>query len=268
MLSISEALLYSRLNSSCALVPFVTAGYPSLDSTIKILNLLDRRGADVIELGIPYSDSLADGPIIQKAAYLAIKQKAYLENVLDIVRKVSPFLNAPIVIFTYYNLVLSRGANVFIKNLYLSGAKGLIIPDLPVEEADYLLELCSKYSIELILFVSPSSSKSRIQAIASKSPGCIYLVSSYGVTGVRSTIQNKLQGIISYIKESTGKMIMLGFGVSDEIQVSKLVQWDIDAVVIGSAFIQKITDNLLDENYADIENFCQKIKYATNVRIK
>lgn len=262
MLSISSALTRARLNSKCGLVPFITAGYPNFKSSIDILNLLDQQGASVIELGIPYSDALADGPIIQAASYAALKQEIYLEKVLKLLYKVSADLQAPIAIFTYYNLVLSRGIAVFIKSIATAGAKGLIIPDLPVEEADYIIELCKKYNIELILFVSPSSSKSRILSIISKSPGCIYLVTRYGVTGTRDYITDKLQSTISYIKQSTNKLVMLGFGISNETQVQKIAHWDIDGIVIGSAFIQTIANNPSDQNYKKLAEFCKKIKEA------
>lgn len=262
MLNISKILIASKSISNCSLVPFVTAGYPDLHSTVRILHLLDRRGADIIELGIPYSDALADGPVVQQASYIALQQKVYLEQVLQIIKQVSPNLKAPIVVFTYYNIVLSHGVSYFVKSLFLSGAKGLIIPDLPVEESDYLIELCNQYSIELIFFISPSSSKLRIASIISKSPGCIYLVTSYGVTGVRDEIQNKLQDTINYIKKYTNKLILLGFGISSVQQVSKIVQWNIDGIVIGSAFIQRMPHRLLDRNYKELECFCAKIKYA------
>lgn len=264
MLNISRILIASKSISNCALVPFVTAGYPDLHSTVRILHLLDRKGADIIELGIPYSDALADGPVVQQASYVALRQKVYLEQVLQIIEQVSPNLKAPIVVFTYYNIVLSHGVSYFVNSLFLSGAKGLIIPDLPVEESDYLIELCNQYSIELIFFISPSSSKSRIASIVSKSPGCIYLVTSYGITGVRDEIQDKLENTINYIKKYTDKLVVLGFGISNVQQVSKIAQWNIDGIVIGSAFIQRISRGLLNKNYEELECFCAKIKYAIN----
>lgn len=264
MLNISKILIDSKSISNCALIPFVTAGYPNLHSTVRILHLLDRRGADIIELGIPYSDALADGPVVQQASYVALQQKVYLEQVLQIIKQVSPNLKAPIVVFTYYNIVLSHGILCFVKSLFLSGAKGLIIPDLPLEESDYLMELCNQYGIELIFFISPSSSKSRIVSIISKSPGCIYLITSYGVTGMRDEIQNELENTINYIKKYTNKLIVLGFGISSIQQVSKIAQWNVDGIVIGSAFIKRISRGLLNENYKELECFCAEIKYAIN----
>nr|AYR06331.1 tryptophan synthase alpha subunit [Renouxia sp.] len=260
MLTISQTL--SSIKPKCALIPFVTAGYPSFDTTIKVLHILDKTGANVIELGIPYSDALADGRIIQESSRLALEQSIYLEQVLDIIREVSPDLKSPIVIFTYYNLILSRGIDQFIQDAYLSGAKGLIVPDLPLEEADYLIQVSSSYSVELILFVSPASSSSRIKSIIAKSPGCIYLVSSYGVTGPRSNIESNLQSLINNIKKNTNKCIMLGFGISSEEQVAKVSRWNVDGIVIGSAFIDQIQRCEQDKNYNNLKLFCQKIKTA------
>lgn len=260
MFTISQTL--SSIKSKCALIPFVTAGYPNFNATIQILHILDKTGANIIELGIPYSDALADGPVIQESSRLALEQSIYLKQVLDIIKRVSPNLKSPIVIFTYYNLILSRGVDQFVQDAYLSGAKGLIVPDLPLEEADYLMQVCSSCSIELILFVSPASSSSRIKSIIAKSPGCIYLVSGYGVTGPRNNIESKLQSLVNNIKRDTNKYIMLGFGISNEEQVAKVSKWNIDGIVIGSAFINQIQQCDQEKNYRNLELFCQKIKTA------
>nr|YP_063698.1 tryptophan synthase alpha subunit [Gracilaria tenuistipitata var. liui]Q6B8L2.1 RecName: Full=Tryptophan synthase alpha chain [Gracilaria tenuistipitata var. liui]AAT79773.1 tryptophan synthase alpha subunit [Gracilaria tenuistipitata var. liui] len=259
-----------KKNSSCALIPFITAGYPNIDICIKALKVLDREGADLIELGIPYSDALADGPIIQEASQAALKQGIYIEQVLSILTKVIPDLHAPIIIFTYYNPVLVRGVDKFICEISQAGAKGLIIPDLPLEEVDYILELCNLYSIELILFVAPTSSQSRIQLIASKSPGCIYLVSSCGVTGLRDNFDVKIQHLANNIKSTTNKLIMLGFGINNPDQISQIINWNIDGIVVGSAIITHIVGELPQDMLNSLAHFCKKLKYsihtASNVK--
>ena len=260
MLTISQTL--SDIKSKCALIPFVTAGYPSFNATIEILHILDKKGANIIELGIPYSDALADGYVIQESSRLALRQKVYLNQVLDIIKQVSPNLKSPIVVFTYYNPILSKGIDQFVQDISLSGAKGLIIPDLPLEEADYLIQICTYHNIELILFISPASSDSRIESILAKSPGCIYLVSGYGVTGVRNNIELKLQFLINKIREKTDKFIMLGFGISNEEQIVKISSWDVDGIVMGSAFINAITQCEQVKSYKPLEIFCQKMKAA------
>nr|YP_009243912.1 tryptophan synthase alpha subunit [Sporolithon durum]AMK96154.1 tryptophan synthase alpha subunit [Sporolithon durum] len=260
MLTISKTL--ENLDSKCALIPFLTAGYPNYQATIDILYILDKRGADIIELGIPYSDALADGPIIQESSRIAINNNIYITQVLEIMKKVSPSIRAPIIIFTYYNPVLSRGIARFLLDISSAGAKGLIIPDLPLEESDILIKLCHIYNIELILFISPGTSKSRISAILSKSPGCIYLLTSYGVTGVRKNLAFKVNNLVDYIKSSTSKKIILGFGICNTKQVDQVSAWQIDGIVIGSAFINKITESVRNKSYRVLESFCTTIKSA------
>nr|WMP11709.1 Tryptophan synthase alpha subunit [Laurencia sp. A25] len=260
---ISQILQKKRKNSTCALIPFVTAGYPNPDVTIDILYTLDKNGADIIELGIPYSDALADGPTIQKSSKIALDQGVYVDQVLDILDRVKLKLNVPIVIFTYYNPILVRGIRRFIEEISSMGVKGLIIPDLPIEETDYLVYLCLDYSIELILFVAPTSPKDRILNILDKAPGCIYLVSSTGVTGIRNNLDNNVNRLSSYIKHNTGKFIMLGFGISNVSQVAQVSSWDIDALVIGSAFT-RVLNSYLDHKLAvdSVGVFCNEMKSA------
>jgi len=254
---ISEVL---RKSNKCALIPFITAGYPDIDTTIKALYELDRQGADIIELGIPYSDALADGPVIQQASLVALKQGVYIDQVLSILKEVSNKLKAPIIVFSYYNPLLKRGLFSFIKEISLMGAKGLVIPDLPLEETNYLIKVCQSYNIELILFIAPTSSRKRIQSIVHKSPGCIYLVSSTGVTGVRNVIDIRILELSNYIKEISDKFIMLGFGISKPEHVAKIIKWNIDGIVVGSAFIKKLTNESLDEGLYALSNFCQSLK--------
>nr|YP_009511404.1 tryptophan synthase alpha subunit [Gracilariopsis mclachlanii]AXI97281.1 tryptophan synthase alpha subunit [Gracilariopsis mclachlanii] len=248
--------------SNCALVPFITAGYPNLPLSIKALRILDKEGADIIELGIPYSDALADGPIIQHASKVALEQGIYIEEVLYILSRTTSELNAPIVIFTYYNPILVRGISRFIEEISKAGAKGLIIPDLPLEEVDYIIKICSLFSIELILFIAPTSSPTRIKSILSKSPGCIYLVSSCGVTGIRNNIDLKIQELAEDIKRRTDKFVILGFGINNPYQITKILNWPIDGIVIGSAVINHMIGDLPEDILKSLACFCQKIKQA------
>ena len=260
MLTISKAIVNTKLKYS--LVPFITAGYPNLESTSKLIRLLDAQGVHAIELGIPYSDALADGPIIQESSRVALNQQVYFEEILELVNQNCSMINTPLIIFTYLNPILSRGIDLFIKEIASAGAKGLIIPDLPIEESDYFIALCTFYKIELILFISLTSSEQRVRQILSKAPGCIYLVSSYGVTGQRESLQKGLPQVISQIKRYSDKPIMLGFGISSESQVAEIVnsKLEINAVVICSAFIKKITEAGFYDDFFHVENFCQNIK--------
>jgi len=247
----------------CALIPFITAGYPDIETTIKALHELDNQGADIIELGIPYSDALADGSVIQHSSLVALKQGVYVDQVLSILEAVSFKLKAPIIIFTYYNPILKRGIKTFIQQISSLGAKGLIVPDLPLEETDELILLCKENSIELVLFIAPTSSIKRINAIANKSPGCIYLVSATGVTGVRDNIDTRVVELSNYIKKISDKLIMLGFGISKPEHIKKISQWNIDGIVVGSAFVKQLSDSDLNIRIQSLSNLCSILKNAT-----
>nr|YP_010904019.1 tryptophan synthase alpha subunit [Caulacanthus ustulatus]WCH57270.1 tryptophan synthase alpha subunit [Caulacanthus ustulatus] len=260
MTIISDLLL--KKNSKCALVPFVTAGYPNLSSTVDVLYTLDTHGADIIELGIPYAYALADGPVIQESSKVALEQGVNFDQIIDMLKSVVPNLNVPVVLFTYYNPILVKGIENFIIDSSISGVKGLIIPDLPLEEADFLIELCNRYNIELILFVAPTSSQTRISSIVSKSPGCIYLVSSCGVTGIRNEISFQVSSLAKQIKDSTNKAVIVGFGISDQYQAARVSQWNVDGVVIGSAFIKSMFDKTPDEAVKSLGLFCKSIRHA------
>ncbi len=259
MNTISKILSSKKERKTCALIPFLTAGYPNIKMTIEALKIIDNQGADIIELGIPYADALADGPIIQEASKVALSNHVYIDEVLYILSQVNQHIKAPIIIFTYYNPILVVGLSDFILSISNHGVKGLVIPDLPIEEVDYVLGLCEHYCIELILFISPTSSSNRIAHILSKSSGCIYLVSSTGVTGTRKFINSSINDLSNYIKSNTDKQIMLGFGISSVEQVSEISNWNIDGIVIGSAFIKTIKK---DSSLSLLSNFCYKIKQA------
>nr|YP_010851169.1 Tryptophan synthase alpha subunit [Aphanocladia delicatula]WGH14144.1 Tryptophan synthase alpha subunit [Aphanocladia delicatula] len=262
---ISEVLQKKRQNSQCALIPFLTAGYPSIDLTVEALLMLDKQGADVIELGIPYSDALADGPLIQRASKVALDNGVYIDQVLSILNKIQSKIVVPIIIFTYYNPIFVRGLSYFIQEISQLGVKGLIIPDLPIEETEYVLNLCCFYKLELIFFVSPTSSKTRITNIIAQAPGCVYLVSSTGVTGIRDDISSDIYCISDHINAQTDKVIMLGFGISSPLQVANILETslNIDAIVVGSAFTNILSyyshDNSIDV-IQKLGHFCKQMK--------
>lgn len=164
--TISERFQILKKRRQCALIPFITAGDPDLETTAKALQILDRNGADFIELGIPYSDPLADGPVNQAAATRALQKGTRLEEVLELVKNVSPSLQAPISLYTYYNPILYRGIKPFFEQIASVGVKGLVIPDLPMDEATEVLELAAATGIEVTLLIAPTSSQERIVAIA------------------------------------------------------------------------------------------------------
>jgi tryptophan synthase alpha chain len=258
MKSISQSLI--SLGNQCALIPFITAGNPDLYSTKQILKILDKEGADIIELGVPYSDPLADGPIIQEASKKALACGVTLDKILELVTEISPTLHAPLILFTYYNPILSRGMERFLFDIANAGIKGLIIPDLPLEESDYMFNLCLELSIELILFVTPASSNDRISSILSKSSNIIYLVSTLGVTGIRKEVHEDMEQFITKIKSKTNKLLILGFGISTLDHVNMVSKWDINGIVIGSAFVQHLSEKDINNQFYSLKNFCHSIK--------
>nr|YP_009395531.1 Tryptophan synthase alpha subunit [Vertebrata isogona]ARW64527.1 Tryptophan synthase alpha subunit [Vertebrata isogona] len=265
---ISDVLYQNSKKSACSFIPFITVGYPSIDLTLEVIDILDQEGADLIELGIPYSDALADGPLIQEASKVAIKNGVNIDKIIEVLHQVQLKITTPIIIFTYYNPILVRGIKNFIAKISQLGVKGLIIPDLPLEEADYIINICKIYQIELILFISPTSSINRISDIVNKSPGCLYLVSSTGVTGIRDSMDKNINYLSSKIMIKASKMVMLGFGISNPDQVKSVIQstLNINGVVVGSAFT-KIFSNYLSDPTLDltgsVRTFCRIMKAAT-----
>ena len=251
-----------KQNSECAFVPFITAGDPDLATTAKALKVLAHNGADMIELGVPYSDPLADGPTIQAAATRALQKGVQLEDVLAIVKEAVEQIDVPIILFTYYNPIYYRGVESFLRQIKKAGVSGLVVPDLPLEEAETLLKFASEIGIEVILLVAPTSSTERIEAIAAKSQGFIYLVSVTGVTGVRSQMALEVKDLISNLHRATDKPIGVGFGISDPEQAKQVKDWGADAVIVGSAIVKRLAAESPEAGLKAIAEFCHSLKQA------
>ncbi len=262
MTSISAHFQTLRDRQQCALIPFITAGDPDLETTAAALRLLDRNGADFIELGVPYSDPLADGPVIQAAATRALQRGTKLEQVLAMVTEVSPSLKAPLILFTYYNPILNQGIKPFLAQISAAGVRGLVVPDLPLEESELLIQSAASFDIEVILLVAPTSSQERIAAIARQSQGFIYLVSVTGVTGIRSQLESRVENLLGEMREITDKAIGLGFGISGVEQARQAKDWGADAVIVGSAFVKRLATGTPAEGLQSIEKLCQELSSA------
>lgn len=256
--AITECFQRLRSQNTPALIPFITAGDPDLETTAQALQVLDRQGADIIELGVPYSDPLADGPVIQAAATRALQRGTRLESVLELLSQVSPQLQAPVILFTYYNPILHRGIERFLDEIGQVGVAGLVVPDLPLEEAECILAPAAARGIEVVLLVAPTSSPERIEAIAQKSQGFIYLVSVTGVTGVRTEVATRVPGLIQQIRQFTDKPIGVGFGISQPEHARQVVEWGADAVIVGSAIVRRLADQGIDS----VGPFCHSLKQA------
>ena len=249
-------------NSQCALIPFITAGDPDLETTAKAIEVLAQNGADLIELGVPYSDPLADGPTIQAAATRALQKGVGLEDVLNIVKQATGKIDVPIVLITYYNPIYYRGIESFLKQVKKAGVSGLVVPDLPLEEAEVLLEPAKEIGVEVTLLVAPTSSQERINAIAAKSQGFIYLVSVTGVTGARSQVATGIKDLVADLHNTTDKPIGVGFGISSPEQARQVKEWGADAVIVGSAIVKRLAQNDPQTGLKAIGEFCKSLKTA------
>jgi tryptophan synthase alpha chain len=259
MISVSAQFEQLRAKGQTALIPFITAGDPDLETTAEALRQLDRHGADLIELGIPYSDPLADGPVIQAAATRSLAKGTTLDKVLDLVKTVSPELRSPIILFTYYNPILNVGVEKFLQRIYDAGARGLVVPDLPLEESQGLLEPAAKIGIEVILLVAPTSPLERLEAIAAQSQGFVYLVSATGVTGMRSQVGNGVQRMLESLRRLTDKPIGVGFGISLPEHARQVAEWNADAVIVGSAMVKRLAE---PGGLRSIVELCSSLKRA------
>ena len=262
MTSVANRFKHLKQNSECALIPFITAGDPDLSTTAKALEVLAQNGADMIELGVPYSDPLADGPTIQAAATRALQRNVRLEDVLEIVKQVAPKIEIPIILFTYYNPIYYRGVETFLEQVKDAGVSGLVVPDLPLEEAEILLKPAKEIGIEVTLLIAPTSSQERINAIAAQSQGFIYLVSVTGVTGVRSEMASGVKDLLSDLHNTTDKPIGVGFGISSPQQAKQIKDWGADAAIVGSAFVKRLAEGNPEAGLKAIADFCSSLKQA------
>ena len=219
-----------------AFIPFVTCGDPSLDVTEKIVYAMEEAGADLIELGIPFSDPTAEGPVIQGANLRALSGGVTTDKVFDMVEKIRKNSSIPMVFMTYANVVFSYGAERFISACRAIEIDGLILPDLPFEEKDEFLPLCRKYGVALISLIAPTS-ENRIAMIAKEAEGFLYIVSSLGVTGARSEIKTDIASIVNAIRKNTDFPCAVGFGISTPEQAKKMAAIA-DGVIVGSAIVK------------------------------
>ncbi|TCK05512.1 UNVERIFIED_ORG: tryptophan synthase alpha chain [Anoxybacillus amylolyticus] len=220
-------------------IPFIVAGDPAPDVTIDLALALEEAGADILELGVPYSDPLADGPTIQRAAARALDGGMTLPKAIQLIGEMrKKGVNIPIILFTYYNPVLQLGEESFFALARENGADGVLIPDLPFEESGPLRELGERFGLPLISLVAPTS-KQRIERIASAAQGFLYCVSSLGVTGVRETLPETLGDFLREVKRHSRVPVAVGFGISAPEQVAMLKEV-CDGVVVGSALVQKV----------------------------
>ena len=219
-----------------AFIPFITCGDPDLETTGAAVRAAVENGADLIELGIPFSDPTAEGPVIQGANLRALAGGVRTEQIFSFVRELRKDIQVPMVFMTYANVVFSYGADRFISTCRDVGIDGLILPDLPFEEKEEFLPLCHRYGVDLISLIAPTS-MDRISMIAREAEGFLYIVSSLGVTGTRSEITTDLASIIKVVRENTDIPCAIGFGISTPAQAAAMAELA-DGVIVGSAIIK------------------------------
>jgi len=225
-----------------ALAPFVTAGDPDADTTVAVIEAVDKAGASLCELGVPYSDPIADGPVIQASYTRALGKGLSLAGVFDIARRASTSCSMPILAMASYSLIFRRGIDRFVADALAAGLAGFVVPDLPLEESDELDAACRKAGLALVRLVTPTTPPERAAAIAKKSTGFLYCVSVAGVTGARTELPPGLVDRVKWLKTKTDVPILVGFGISSPEQVRAVAQVA-DGAIVGSALVRRVAEH-------------------------
>jgi len=249
-----------------AFICYVVAGYPNVKTSQQVIDALVKGGADIVEIGIPFSDPIADGPTIQAASHSALEQGVTPEKALQLakaVRKKYPKL--PLLAMTYYNILVHPGVEKFMSQAKASGIDGFILPDVPVEEAQEYSSVASKLGLATVFLASPNTSPERLQKIVNNSSGFLYLVSVYGITGARKSFEDYTLNAIRNVKQAAadGKVPMaVGFGISTPAHAKFMIGAGADAVVVGSAIIDRLAKSRGRSVLADLQNFAKSMKKA------
>ena len=261
---VDEKFYELKNKKKLALMPFIMAGDPNIEITSEILLKLQENGADLIELGIPYSDPLADGPVIQVAASRALKSGTTPRKVITLLESLKGKLNIPIILFSYLNPLLCFGFEQFCVMASNAGVSGMIIPDLPLEEALKFSKIVSNHSMDLILLVAPTTPIERMKKISSHTKGFTYLVSVTGVTGERNKMGHRVENLIAKLKDLNTNPIAVGFGISTPEHVNKVHEWGADGVIIGSAFVKRISSSSEKDVIDHVGDFCKEMRLAAD----
>lgn len=242
-----------------AMISFVTAGDPNFETTAKLVYAMEEGGADIIELGVPYSDPIADGATIQKSSARALKNGTTIKGIMAAVKNIRKNTEVPLVYLVYYNSVFRYGIERFIAQCNKVGIDGIIIPDLPIEERKVILDMADKYEVALIPLIAPTS-KDRIEKIVKNASGFIYCVSSNGVTGTRTEINTDMESYMNIVSKFTHIPKAIGFGISDAKMAKELAPY-CDGIIIGSAIVKKVdeTENR-DEMLENVRRFVSEVK--------
>lgn len=244
-----------------AMIPFITAGDPDLSTTVELVVEMEKAGADIIELGIPYSDPLADGIVIQQSSSRALKNGAKIAKIMETVKEIRKKSQVPLIYLIYYNSVFKYGMDKFIKECMEAGVDGIIIPDLPIEERQDILKIADKYQVDLIPLVAPTS-KERIKKITHNGKGFVYCVSTNGVTGARQELGTDIKEYMDIVSGYTDMPKALGFGISSS-EMARSYKDYCDGIIVGSAVIKKISEaKNKQEAVENTAKFISEIKKA------
>jgi tryptophan synthase alpha chain len=245
------AAAFADSGKSAALMPYLMGGFPSLRESVRIGQAYAQAGADLIELGVPYADPLADGPVIHAAGTRALAGGAGLGGVLEVARELAP--SVPVVLMCYANMVFAPGASLFVERLAQTGAAGLIVPDLPYEEADEVLSACDDRGIALVPLVAPTTPPERLAAIGSRARGFLYTVSVVGTTGERAALSERFAEIVARAKAATEVPVAIGFGISTPEQAAQAAAAGADGVIVGTRLVRAAAEAQADPAAAAAE---------------
>ena len=247
-----------------ALIPFFVIGDPDFDTSVRIVKTAIDAGADVLELGIPFSDPIADGPTIQKADIRAMKSGINMKKALEFIRKIKEYRDIPIGLLMYYNLIYQYGTEKFFSDFYKAGVNSVLVADLSIDDADEIIGPAASAGLDTVFMVTPVTKPKRMERIASITTGFIYTVSVLGVTGSRDKLSNTVDGLIDKLKKLTNVPVCVGFGISKAEHAATIAQQGADGVIIGSKIVGLIENNLNDKEkmLSDISAFLTEVKSA------
>lgn len=268
MNAIKQAFEKQKQQGYGCLIGYITAGDPTPERTAEIADALIRGGVDILELGLPFSDPIADGPTIQNASLRALKAGTTPKRVLEIAAKIKAKHDTPLVIMTYFNPVFKYGTERFLAEAKAAGVDGFIVPDLPVEEAADYRKAAAEAELDTIFLASPATSKERLERIVAASSGFLYLVSRFGVTGTQTAVADTTVELIKNVHPVTANRVPLavGFGISKPEHIKRVIEAGADAAIVGSAFINIVTGNSSPETMLkELETSAHSLKVATKI---
>lgn len=239
MSRLGERLAAQKKLNRKGLIVYLTAGYPDMTATAEAVRAAEEAGADVVEIGIPFSDPIADGPVIQQAAAQALRAGFTTAQALELVREIRRQSSIPLAAMTYVNTILSYGPERFAGDFAAAGLDGLIVPDVPLEETEFLQEICQQHKLDLIKFIAPTTTVDRIKRIAVQASGFLYCISTTGVTGVRAVDYRPVLAAIQNARKVTDVPVAIGFGIGSPAAAREAAQYA-DAVIVGSAVVEKL----------------------------